>query len=376
MDVKPRISVVGVSFAIALALYAPGRTIAQNAAPLPAVTVAPVTEASIERNETFTGRVEAISSIGIRARVVGFVEEVGFVEGGSVAKGDILFRIESDAYTAAVTQARGQLESAEAEKTLADIEVDRQRTLVERETAAEAVLQRAEAEQGKVAGQLTQLQGSLQLAELDLSYTEIAAPFDGRVGFSEIDIGAFVGPDSGELVRLSSIDPIYVSFPVAEALLIDTRAERAANTEAKPLRVAIRLANGVDYGETGTIEVTDTIVQAGTDTVIVRARFPNPEGVLLEGQLVNVRVAEDAEKPSLVVPATALQRDQAGYFVYLVGEGKKAERRNITPGQLSGTSIVVTDGLSAGEQVIVEGVQRVRPGAKVDPNAAATSTGQ
>ncbi|MEO0760975.1 MAG: efflux RND transporter periplasmic adaptor subunit, partial [Pseudomonadota bacterium] len=223
---------------------------------------------------------------------------------------------------------------------------------------------------GKVIGQITELQGRLRAAELNLSYTDVAAPFAGRVGLTDIDVGAFVGPDSGTLVNLSSIDPIYVTFPVPEAVLIDGQAERAASDDEAPLRIAITLANGTTYGETGTVAVVDTQVQAGTDTVLVRASFPNPEGRLIDGQLVTVRVARDAAEPSIVVPATALQRDQGGYFVYVIDAENTAERRGITPGAVSGASIVVAEGLAAGEQVIVEGLQRVRPGAKVDPAPA------
>ncbi len=343
---------------------------AQSNAPLPAVTVTPASEASVDASETFTGRVEPINGVEVRARISGFVQEIGFVEGGQITEGDMLFRIEPDAYEAAVMEVRGRLAAAEAEKTLADIEVDRQATLLERETVAEAVLQRAQAEQGKIIGQIDELKGSLRAAELNLSYTQVLAPFTGRVGFTEIDIGAFVGPESGTLLHLSSIDPIYVSFPVSEAALLDFRARRAANPEHGALAVELTLANGAAYEPKGTVELVDTRVQAGTDTVLVRATFPNPDGLLLDGQLVTVRLVEEATELSIVVPATALQRDQAGYFVFVVGEGNTAERRPITPGETAGMSIVVSEGLEVGEQVVVEGMQRVRPGAEVDPSPA------
>lgn len=355
---------------------------AQTAEPKPAVLVEPATREAVDRSATFTGRVDAINRVAVRARVPGFVEAIGFSEGARVAEGDILFHIEPDAYEAAVTRIEGQVKSAEADKALADIEVDRQRTLFERNTVAESVVQRAEAEQGRIEGRLLELQGSLRQAELDLSYTTIEAPFAGRVGLTGIDVGAFVGPDSGALVMLSSVDPIHVTFPVTEAELLDFRAMRGTAPAAKRLSAGLTLANGETYSQKGTIVVLDVEVQTGTDTVLVRASFPNPDGVLLEGQLVDVQVTEAAREASLTIPIEALQRDLAGYFTMVVDADRKVARRPLRIARIAGARVVVEEGLSEGEEVIVAGIQRVRAGIEVDaevrtpatgPDAAATS---
>lgn len=344
---------------------------AQQDAPKPAVTVVPVALEAIDDSAVFTGRVEAVDHIEVRARVSGFVQSVGFDEGAKVAAGDTLFEIEPDAYEAAVTQIQGQVQSADAENTIADIEVNRQRTLFESDTVAEAVVQRAEAEQGRIEGQILQLQGSLRAAELDLSYTKITAPFTGRVGLSDIDVGAFVGPESGSLVILSSIDPIYVTFPVAEAVLLDFRAKRAANPDSAPVTATIVLANKKTYPEVGRIEVVDVAVQAGTDTVLVRASFPNPDGALLDGQLVDLTITDEAAEKSLTVPVQSLQRDQAGHFVMVVGDDDKVEKRPIVLARVAGLRAVISDGVKEGENVIFEGMQRARVGAIVDAEPAA-----
>lgn len=347
------------------ALFAPLSMNAQTTSAKPAVTIVPVVLEAIGDSAVFTGRVEAVQHVDLRARVSGFVEEIGFEEGARISVGDVLFRIEPDSYEATITQIKGQIQSAEAENKIADIEVERQRKLFATDTVAEAVVQRAEAEQGKIEGQIVELQGSLRSAELDLSYTEITAPFDGRVGLTDIDIGAFVGPDSGALVALSSIDPIYVTFPVAESVLIDFRAKHEAHPAGSPVTAEITLANGDSYPEHGTIKVVDTAVQSGTDTVLVRASFPNPSGNLIDGQLVELTVTDSAVEKSLTIPVQSLQRDQTGYFTMVVGSDGKVERRTLTIDRIADLRAIVMDGVEEGEHVIFEGVQRVRAGMEV-----------
>lgn len=348
-----------------------GGAFAQESAPEPVVTVAGVQSQAIADSLTFTGRIEAVSRVVLMARVPGFIQSIGFAEGQNVARGDTLFAIEPDAYQAAVTQIKGQIKSAEAEDTLANIELTRQQTLLEKQDVAENVVQQAQAQQGKIQGQLLELQGSLQIAQLDLSYTTVTAPFDGRVGLTDVAIGTFVSPDSGGLVTLSSIDPIHVTFPVAESVMLDYRARQSKTKGATtPLVVQLTLANGSVYPEQGKIEVVDTQVQSGTDSVIVRARFANVDGVLLDGQLVQVALIGQTQDKSLTVPVQALQKDQGGYFVLVVDTGDKVEKRPITLGRIAGTTAIITDGLKEGEQVITEGAQRAQPGKTVDPQTS------
>ena len=349
-----------------LALSSPSDAQQAGGAPMPAVTVVRAALQPVAASDVFTGRVEAVTRIDLRARVSGFVESVGFEEGGRVSAGDVLFAIEPDAYEAAVTRIEGQVKSAEAEKTLADIEVARQQTLLSSNTVAENVVQRAVAEQGKVEGQLLELQGALREAELDLSYTRVTAPFDGRVGLSEIDPGAFVGPDSGALVTLTSIDPVYVTFPVSESVFITYRERQGDNPDRAPLAARLTLANGSDYGAEGRIAIVDTTVQAGTDAVLIRASFPNPDGDLLDGQLVNITLVEDSDTDVLTVPVQALQQDQGGYFVLTVGDDGTVVRNTLVVDRIAGATVVVADGLAEGDRVIIEGMQRVRAGIVVD----------
>ncbi len=368
-----------IAVAVALLVLANSEpSIAQQNAPKPAVTTVPAKLEAVANSATFTGRVEAALAVEMRARVSGFIEKIGFEEGRNVNQGDVLFSIEPDAYEAEITRIKGQIKSAESEKLLADIEVDRQRELLASETVAENVVQQAEAKQGNAVGKLLELQGSLREAELNLSYTKVVAPFAGRLGFTDFDVGAFVGPDSGPLIELFSIDPIYVTFPVSEAEMLDWRERNQKRGPGGPVTVKVTLANGSEYAEIGKPDVTDVSVQEGTDTIDVRAIFPNPKGDLLDGQLVEVTLNKDNQEKSITIPAQALQRDQSGYFVMIVVDSK-VERRGIIVERDFGTKVVVSKGLNEGDQVIMEGIQRARPGievnAEIRQQPASTSTG-
>ncbi len=336
------------------------------APPKPKVTVVAAAMKSVARSETFSGRIQAVDRVDIVARVPGFIDKIGFQDGKRVSTGEVLIEIEKDTYEAAITQIQGQIESAQAEKKLADIEVERQEKLLKTGDVAESVVQKAQAQQGKVDGQLLQLQGSLQNAQLNLSYTKITAPFDGRVGLTTISPGAFVGPDSGALLSLSSVDPINVVFPVAEAIVLDFREDDKPDGGVRSLTLQMTMANGNRYDSNGKIDVVDTSVQSGTDSILVRGVFPNPDGLLVDGQLVRVGVIEEAEKPSIVIPVQALQKDQGGFFTLVVGGDGKVVKRPVKMARVAGTEAVIAEGLDAGDRVITEGAQKVRVGMEVD----------
>jgi membrane fusion protein, multidrug efflux system len=354
--------------ALLVALVAPTSIFAQEqgAAPAPAVTIVKATMKALSDSATFSGRIEATHKVDILARVDGFIDSIGFSDGAKVKADDVLIKVEPEAYEAAITQIEGQIKSAEAKKTLADIELNRQQILLSKGDVAEKVVQEAEAQQGQIDGEIQQLQGSLQVAKLNLSYTEIKAPFDGRVGLTDLATGAYIGPNSGVLFTLSSVDPINVTFPVTEAELIDFRDHRSAEAGKPPLQLNLTLANGDVYKDLGTVDVVDTQVQTGTDTVLVRGVFPNSEGHLLDGQLVQVAVSAPSDEKSLVVPVQALQRDQKGYFVLTVGDDGKVAKTAISLDHISGADAVLSGGLSEGDPVITEGAQKVRVGMIVD----------
>ncbi len=208
-----------------------------------------------------------------------------------------------------------------------------------------------------------QAQALLDQAEINLGYTEIRSPIDGRIGIAIFTVGNLVGPSSGTLATIVSQDPIYVIFQPSERDVINYKRRFAEPGVKNPhVTVHIQLPDGSAYPHPGLTNLLDVQVEATTDTVAVRAQVPNPEGLLIPGGVVGVITERGAPRPALVVPQSAVQLDQAGRYVLVVDEAKKVELRRVTTGVEQGRDVVVTDGLKEGELVIVEGIQKVRPG--------------
>ena len=338
-------------------------------APPPAVTVIRVSTAEIRPATTFTGRIEGKEKVELRARVEGFLEKRLFTEGANVKSGELLFGIEKGLYQAAVDQAKAALLTAESTLKLADLDVERQTQLFQRNVSAQATLDQATARQGEARGNMLAQRATLEKAELQLSYTDVTSPIDGRIGRASISVGNFVGPSSGVLATTVSQDPIYANFPVTQREMLAVRKEQAANNTG-PFVVYIQLADGSRYPSPGKIDFVDNTVNQGTDTVVVRAIFPNPNGVLVDGQLVTVVVETGKGESALVVPQQALQVDQAGPFVLILDKDNKIQVRRVDVDSVRGADAVIRKGLEADELVVTEGIQRVRPGQVVTPTEA------
>jgi membrane fusion protein, multidrug efflux system len=342
-------------------------TTAAAAAPPPAVTVITVQPTEITPGVEFNGRVVAVDTVDLLARVTGFLEQRPFEEGADVAAGDLLFVLEKDQYQAVVAQRQAELASAEANKANTAAQLQRGEERVENDNIPKSEVDLRRADDQMAAAGIQEAQAALQQAQINLGYTEIRAPLAGRIGRSEFSVGNLVGPDSGVLATIVSQDPIYVTFPVSQRQLMDYRRE---NGGAGPPVVRVTLPDGTLYGEPGKIDFLDVQVDQGTDTVTVRAELPNPDRTLVDGQFVNVRVERGEAEQVLAVPQAALQVDQAGPYVLVVGGDDKVEARRVTLGASEGDRAVVQDGLQEGERVIVEGIQKVRPGMAVAASEA------
>ena len=347
---------------------------AQQPSAIPVGTT-PAEVRPISQATEFVGRVEAPERVEIRARVTGFLEQVLFKEGDLVHAGDVLYKIEPDSFQAAVQQAQGTLIQAQA--TLANTSVNRLRAqeLLKTDTTSRMVFDQRVADEKSAQGAVVIADANLKTANVNLGYTEITAPITGQIGLTKVTKGNVVGPDSGPLTTIVSIDPMYVTFPVSQRVFLQLENEQRRQAE-NAFNVRIRFSDGTTYDQLGKINFVNVTVDRATDTVTVRATVPNPKGVLIDGQLV--QVAAEAQKPQerVLVPQTAIIVDQQGTYVFLVTDGK-ADARRVKLGGEFGAFVIVDDGLKGGEQVVVQGMEGLRPGAAVmaSPVPAPTAGG-
>lgn len=339
--------------------------------PAPRVTIAAAYTEDLVEEVRFVGRGEAAARSDLIARVTGFVREVAVADGAAVEAGDILFRIEGDRYEAARAAAEAELARATADLDLARIELGRRTALVAREAAPQSELDLARAAVAAAEAGVAAARAALRQAELDLSYTGITAPFDGRLGRIAVSPGAYVGPNTAPLATIVQQSPIYVAFSLSEGQLVDllqqvqTDIAGLTGRGASPV-VSLELPNGTVLEERGRIAFLDNRVDPETGTLTLRAEFDNARGLILDGAFVNLRIQAPRPVPRLLVPMAAVQRDQRGDFVLIVDDAGHVEQRHVTLGRQAGTAVVVEEGLHEGESVILEGLQRVRPGVPVE----------
>jgi len=362
-------SIIGAARALALslALAAPG-AFAQQAAPAAAPAAIPVGTVAVEMRPvtgslTVTGRIAAIDRVELRARVDGFLEEVAFEEGQTVAEGAPLYRIERGNFEAAARSAEGALVQSKAARDLADIQLARAQELLDRDAGTAVARDQAKAEADRSAGAVIEAEAALARARIELDYTEIRAPVAGRIGRTALTRGAVVGPSSGVLATIVSQDPMRVRFPVSAREFLRPDAS-GARPDPASIRVRLKFLNGAFYEHEGRIEFIDVSVDQATDTVMARATIANPDRALIDGQLVTVvlEAGDPVEKP--VTPQQALLADQSGLYVFAVEDGKAAVRR-VRAGGTLGADMVIEEGLAAGDLVVVEGIERLRPGVAV-----------
>ncbi len=334
--------------------------------PPAAVTVVRVEIRDLRPSVDFSGRVTALQKVDLRARIEGFLETQNFAEGARVKAGDLLYVIEKAPYEAKVASAEGAVATARARYDRTEIELKRQTTLVAKDAAAQTKLDDAKAARDEAKGSLDKLIAELTQAKLQLSYTEIRAPIDGRIGKSLLTAGSFVSPSSGTLATIVAQDPIGVTFPVSQRDVLAVREQAASGATLADVKVYLLLGKDKRYPEPGKVDFIDVQVNTGTDAVNMRATFANPDGILVDGQLVTAVVEADKAKPTLVVPVGAVQIDQSGPFVLIVNAENKIEVRPVTSEGQAGNTVTISKGLSEGDRVVVEGVQKVRPGQAVE----------
>ena len=371
------LSVAASLFALAL-LAGCGKKEEAAAPPPPAVTVAQPTKRVTTDWDEFTGRFDAIQQVEVRARVTGFVRKVAFVDGAVVKTGDVLYEIDPRQYEAAAEQAQGQLDDAKGRVLLAQRELDRATTLIKTQAISENIVdQRAQALSTAQAAVL-QAEGALKQAQLNVEYTKVVAPIDGRVSRHLVSVGNLVqGSESGAtlLTSIVSITPIYVYFDMDEAtyqrnsrLWFEGKRPSSRDT---PNPVEITLVGETKPSHKGKMDFLDNRLDVGTGTLRGRAIVDNQDQSILPGQFARVRVIASGEYEATLVPDAAIATDQSRKIVMVVKADDTVEARPVTLGPLDQGLRVIREGLKADDRVIIDGLQRARIGAKVTPKAPA-----
>ncbi len=341
--------------------------------PAPSVVVTTVEEQDVTPQLTFVGRVEAVEKVELRARVEGFLEQRLFKEGADVKKGDLLYILEKASYEIAVAQSKADLVGAEATLKNARSDLKRKKDLQKKRVVSEASLDTSTANESSALANVLQAKAALRRSELDLSYTEIHSPIDGQIGKSSYSVGNLVNSNSDPLATITSMDPIYVSVPVSDKIILAERRKDIDHDLHKgvgdnaPVIPTLILSDGEPYAYEGQFDFINTEINQNTDSILTRAIFPNPDLILVPGQFVSVTVRDKETRQELVIPQASVQKDQQGYFTLIVNRKNKVEIRRVQLGDQIGTDWIVTQGLLKGERLIVQGIQKVRPDMLVNP---------
>ena len=347
----------------------------------PAVGVLRAERQQITQTDEFIGRIQSIGRVALVARVTAFLEKRLFVEGSEVKQGDLLYQLEQPPFQAQVDNNKANVAQLQAQHTFAEQQLARSQYLIKTPAGQQQTVDQDVSNERSLAAQVASAKAQLDIAEINLGYTEIRAPIDGRISATEVTEGNVVSPTSGTLATLVSQDPMYVLFPVSMRAGLDLRDRYEAKGGFNAVIIKVRLTDGRIYGQEGKLDYVSPTVATNTDTVTVRGIVPNPfipglpEGgpaprELFDGEFVTVLLEGVQPITVLAIPRAAVLSDQQGEYVYIVDAQNKAQQRRIQLGQSTPSTAVVSSGLQEGELVISEGLQRARPGEVVSPGPA------
>ena len=343
----------------------------------PEVGVVTLATAAVPVSTELTGRTSATTASDVRPQVDGIILERLFEEGSLVRKGQPLYQIDPKPYRAARDQAAATLESARATYLAAQAQADRYRTLSDIQAVSKQQIDNTIASAREALATVHQDEASLESAQINLGYTIVRAPISGRISRSAVTPGALVtASQTTALSSIQQLDPIYVDITQSSDALIALRRSLAKGSVlASNAAVRLKLQDGSDYPQTGTIEFAEVTVDQDTGTVTLRARFPNPAGDLLPGMFVRVEAPQGIVPNGILAPQQGIARDPKGNATALVvGADNKVAQRQVTISQSIGTNWLVTGGLKAGDRLIVEGTLNAQPGATVQPVATTIGT--
>lgn len=339
--------------------------------PPPPVTVMQPEQKDVTDYADFTGTAKATESVELRARVKGFLERINFQEGAFVKQGELLFVIDPKPFQAALDQAKADLDAKQAELARARIEYRRNQRLAAQNAASERQLVETKAAQETGIAAVAAAKAKVEEAELNLGYTHITAPISGMITRSLVDRGNLVGASENTLLAtIYKIEPIYAFFNVSEREILAymEAAQKTEKSSDEGSRVVyLGLSNETGYSHKGEINYIDPYVDPDTGTIQVRSVFPNAEKRILPGMFVRVRIPIGVSRNALLISERAIGADQSGHFVLTVNKEDVVEQRQVELGALVDGMRVVTKGIGAADWVIISGIQRARPGSKVNP---------
>jgi membrane fusion protein (multidrug efflux system) len=376
-------ALAAVSLVAAAVLAACGEPQAQGAPPAaaaaPPVGVVTLAAESVPIVTELPGRTSPYLMAEVRPQVTGIVLERGFVEGSLVRAGQPLYRIDAAPYEAALASALATQAKAEANLASATTRAQRQAELVAMQAVSRQDHEDAQAALKQAQAELQAARAAVDTARIDLARTRVASPIAGRIGKSSVTQGALVTANQATaLATVQQLDPIYVDVTQSSADLLRLRRELgqgAAAAGGAPAKVTLRLEDGSAYPLPGRLQFSDVTVDPGTGSVTLRALFPNPDGVLLPGMYVQAQVAEGTRQGAILAPQQGVSRNAKGEAVALVvGAGGKLEQRTVVPERTVGDRWLVSAGLQPGDRLVVDGLQKVRPGATVTPVEVSTAT--
>ena len=366
----------GLTFALVLAATVPAAAQAPPGGP-PAVGVLKVTKHPVTETDRFIGRIQATARVDVVARVTAYLESYDFKEGDEVKKGQLLYRLEQPPFQAAVQADQGALQQFQAQLANATVTLQRANTLLNTPAGQQSTVDAAKATQGNVQGQLLTAQAQLKTAQINLGYTSIESPIDGKIGQTNVTAGNVVSPSSGTLATVVGQDPMYIVFPISVRSVLELRDRYVPLGGFDAVKLRIVLPDGKTYGQTGKLDFINNTVATNTDTITLRGTIANPrlpqDGVgsagreLFDGEFVTVLLEGAQPVDLLAIPQSAVLTDQQGSYVYVLGDGDKALRRDVQLGQTEPPQVAVVSGLNEGQTIIVDGLQRVRVGQPVNP---------
>lgn len=371
---KPDLFIVPLLTSLWLALLGNAGSAASQAQTLQSVEAVTVKLVDVSPQHEFVGRVEAANSVDLLTRVQGFIEQRSFQEGQFVTRNQPLYTIERQGYQLALEDAEAARDAAQASLDDAERRLTRNRSLASN-SVSQAALEESQAARDSARANLRSADVRVSQAQLNLSYTTISSPIEGRIGASHVSVGSFVGNATTVLARVVEMDPIRVVFSVSDRSILDLRAAAGGASKeelAKHFKTTLRLSNGQSYAQSGEIEFLDNQVDMQTGTLAVRALFSNPDALLVPNQFVTVVVGDITPLMKPVVPQEVVQQDREGKFVLIVGDGDHAELRRIKAENELAGSWIVEEGLVGGERLITGNLQSVAEGMslKVVPAAA------